>query len=277
MPHWQGQRIWQLLLTRLFGKLADNQHLGWLKNAALKRYIQHFNVDMSEAAESDYKQYKSFNAFFTRALRDDARTIAAGENIVVSPVDGTLSEFGKIDSGTLLQAKAHYYDMHALLGGINDYVNYFDQGSYATCYLSPKDYHRIHMPIAGELIAMTYIPGKLFPVYPAAVQQVPKLFTQNERVCCIFRTAQGYLAVVFIGAMIVGAISTVWHGRVKGSRGCVQAFDYRDEPLAFTKGEELGQFELGSCVVFATSHEVNWDSALNPGQTLRMGQCLGKC
>ncbi|MCH9770118.1 MAG: archaetidylserine decarboxylase [Gammaproteobacteria bacterium] len=273
MPDWHGQKFWQVLLTRSAAKLANFTKCPPLKNYVLGRYVKHFNVDMSEAAEPDYRRYKSFNAFFTRALRPGARPIAAG-NTFASPVDGTLSEFGDINAGQLLQAKNQHYSVEKLLAEQFDLANTFIDGSYCTCYLSPRDYHRIHMPLAGTLKQMWYVPGVLFPVYPAAVNTVPELFTKNERLICLFETTDGPMAVILVGAMIVGGMRTVWQGLVKGKRQQVKTWRYDEQNISLEKGEELGWFELGSCVIVLTKNKINWQN-ITSGQALKMGQSLG--
>ncbi|MEQ6915988.1 archaetidylserine decarboxylase [Halomonas aquatica] len=258
------------LLSRLVGWLADCR-LPWLKNALVQAFIRQFRVDMDEAAESDPTAYASFNDFFTRALEDDARPIGEG---VVSPADGTLSQFGPIEAGQLLQAKGHYFSTMELLGGDGEAAHRYLGGAFATVYLSPSDYHRVHMPMAGTLTEMVYVPGRLFSVNAATTHHVPNLFARNERLVCHFDTEQGPMAMVLVGAMIVAAIETVWAGQVTPLSGEVQRVRF-DTPVRLEKGEEMGRFKLGSTVVMAFAEPVTFSDDLTLGAKVQMGQTLG--
>ncbi|WP_168013690.1 archaetidylserine decarboxylase [Halomonas salinarum] len=258
------------LISRVVGFLAETR-LGWLKNALIRAFIKHFKVDMDEAAEPDPTAYACFNDFFIRALRKGERPIAEG---LASPADGTLSQFGRTHHGTLIQAKGQAYSLTSLLGGDMHRAAPFRQGSFATVYLSPSNYHRVHMPLTGTLKEMVYVPGRIFSVNQATADHVPALFARNERLVCIFDTEEGPLAMVLVGAMIVAAIETVWAGQITPLSNQVQSIRF-DEPITLEKGAEMGRFKLGSTVVMCFGHEVDFDSAsLNAG--VLMGERLGE-
>lgn len=236
----------KLTLTRLLGRLAAYEG-GALTHGFIRRYIAHYRVDMSEAADPIADHYRSFNAFFTRALRPQARPRAAAAWLC--PVDGAISQLGSLDDGRLLQAKNRTYSAAALLADPG-YAAAFDRGAFATIYLSPRDYHRIHMPCAGRLLRMTHVPGTLYSVNPATTRGIDQLFARNERVICAFDTAHGPLAVVLVGATIVGSIATSWHGVVNATRPAqIRHWDYGEASHRLEAGAELGQFLLGSTVV----------------------------
>ncbi|WP_311946146.1 archaetidylserine decarboxylase [Halomonas piscis] len=256
-------------ISRLAGLLAECRSPG-LKNALIRAFIRRFKVDMSQAQEPDYRAYSTFNDFFTRALTSDARPVGEG---FISPADGTLSQFGRMAAGELVQAKGHRFSTRALLGGDAALAETFAGGSFATVYLSPRDYHRVHMPIAGTLRETIYVPGRLFSVNQATAGHVPGLFARNERLVCIFDTANGPLAVVLVGAMIVAAIETVWAGQITPLAGTPQR-TRMDEHVTLEKGAELGRFKLGSTVVMCTADPVSFcDFPL--GAKVQMGQGLG--
>lgn len=259
------------LISRLVGRLADCQQ-PWLKNTLIQAFIRQFKVDMDEAAEPDPTAYATFNDFFTRALEDDARPIGEG---VVSPADGTLSQFGPIEAGQLIQAKGHRFSAMELLGGDGEAARRYLGGSFATVYLSPSDYHRVHMPIGGTLTEMVYVPGRLFSVNAATTHHVPNLFARNERLVCHFDTEHGPMVMVLVGAMIVAAIETVWAGQITPlPRAGVQRIRF-DTPVRLEKGEEMGRFKLGSTVVMGFAEPVDFAS-LAPEQKVRMGERLGE-
>ncbi|WP_163558893.1 archaetidylserine decarboxylase [Halomonas sp. NO4] len=257
------------LLSRLVGWLADCR-LPWLKNRLIRAFIRVFRVDMGQALEPDPTAYPSFNAFFTRALTAEARPLGEG---VLCPADGTLSQFGAIEAGLLLQAKGHRYAMADLLGGDTEAARRYLGGSFATVYLSPRDYHRVHMPIAGTLTEMVYVPGRLFSVNAATTAHVPNLFARNERLVCHFDTEHGPMVMVLVGAMIVAAIETVWAGQVTPLSGTLQRTRF-DRPIHLARGEEMGRFKLGSTVVMGFAREVDF-ADLTPGGMVSMGQSLG--
>ena len=258
------------LLSRLVGQLAECRQ-PWLKNALIRAFIKRFKVDMREALEPDPTAYATFNDFFTRALKPDARPLGDG---LLCPADGTLSQFGAIEADRLLQAKGHRFSMVDLLGGDVEAARRYTGGSYANVYLSPKDYHRVHMPLAGTLTEMVYVPGRLFSVNSATTDHVPNLFARNERLVCHFDTEQGPMVVVLVGAMIVAAIETVWAGQITPLSGQVQRVRF-DTPVRLERGEEMGRFKLGSTVVMAFAGKVEFDEALAPKTTVSMGQSLG--
>jgi phosphatidylserine decarboxylase len=252
----------------------------WWKTAFTRWFVKHFQVDMSQAQNPDLAHYPSFNAFFTRALRDDARPIATGEDILACPVDGAISQLGGIENGRIFQAKGHDYSLLELLGGDSEHARLFENGRFATLYLSPRDYHRIHIPMDGQLSAMSHIPGRLFSVSPATVRAVPRLFARNERVVAYFETSAGPMAVVMVGAIFVASIDTVWSGEVTPPAGkAIRHWSYNPENpgLHFAKGAEIGRFNMGSTVILLFGHDrVQWLSELHPGDSVRMGQALAK-
>ncbi|MCB1800388.1 MAG: phosphatidylserine decarboxylase [Gammaproteobacteria bacterium] len=248
----------------------------WLKNLLIDRISQRYGVDMSEAAEPHAQTYASFNDFFTRALKDDARPIAP--NAIVSPADGRVSQIGGIDGDSLVQAKGHNFSLQALLAGDRTAAMAFEDGSFTTIYLSPKDYHRVHIPYAGTLRSMVFVPGDLFSVSEATTQLVPGLFARNERVICHFDTELGPMAVILVGAIFVGSMQTVWHGEVRARRGQPTRWSYQGEQAPrFAAGEEIGRFNMGSTViVLLPPGAVDWDRSLQAGSAVRMGQALGQ-
>ncbi len=267
----------QLAVSRFAGRLADNDSNPGLKNRVIKWFIGRYGVNMSEAAEPDPTAYPSFNAFFTRALKPGLRPIAEGEKTFVSPVDGAISQLGQVSNDRVFQAKGQSFSLTELLGGDANWADTFKDGEFSTIYLSPKDYHRIHMPMAGTLREMVYIPGKLFSVNPVTAENVPNLFARNERVACIFDTDAGPMALVLVGAMIVGSVETVWSGVVAPGNGEVTTTRYQGEQAqAFAKGEEMGRFRLGSTVVMVMPKgAVNWNDDQVAGKTVRMGEAFG--
>ncbi|MFO7593085.1 MAG: archaetidylserine decarboxylase [Pseudomonadota bacterium] len=240
-------------------------------------FIKQFKVNMEEALESDPRAYESFNAFFTRALKPDVRPIVEGEQAVACPVDGTVSQAGPIEDGRLFQAKGHDYSLEQLLGGSNERAAPFQGGSFATIYLSPRDYHRIHMPLRGTLREMVHVPGRLFSVNPATTRVIPGLFARNERVVSIFDTATGPVAMVKVGAVNVGSIETVWAGEVTPPAGrVVRSWRYKDdEAVTLEKGEEMGRFNMGSTVIVIFGPEaVEWSEEIRADAPVRLGQLL---
>ncbi|MCF6280862.1 MAG: archaetidylserine decarboxylase [Candidatus Polarisedimenticolaceae bacterium] len=262
------------LLSYLMHQLARTEWI-WLKNLLIKQAVSIYRVNMDEAAEPNPERYRSFNDFFTRKLVANARPIAEAKNVICSPVDGAVSQFGEINNGRIFQAKGHDYSLQALLGGDAELSACFDGGSFATIYLSPKDYHRIHMPLDGELKQMIHVPGRLFSVNATTTEQVPRLFAQNERVVSIFETEVGPVAVILVGAIFVASIDTVWAGAVAPKYRGVQRCNYADErrSVSLSKGAEMGRFNMGSTVILLFGKEsIVWDGKLSPGVTLRMGE-----
>lgn len=266
----------QHTLSRAAGWLA-NQRTEWIKNRFIEWFIERYGVDMSEALEENPRAYSCFNEFFTRALKPDARPIDTTEGSIVCPTDGSVSQVGRIEGGRIFQAKGQMYTTRELLGGSEALAAEFDQGHFATIYLSPKDYHRVHMPYGGRLRTTVAVPGELFSVNNATARQVPRLFSRNERLVTIFDTDIGPMAVVLVGAMIVAGIETVWGGEVAPIRRKVQTLDFRPQPpITLTKGEEMGRFKLGStAIVLFGKDRVNWEPAFKAGSPTWMGQKLG--
>ncbi|MBR9727678.1 archaetidylserine decarboxylase [Shewanella intestini] len=264
-------------LSRLVGKFAAAE-LGSITTAGIKWFIKQYKIDMSEAAKPEPEAYKTFNDFFTRELKAGIRPICDSDNIMAHPVDGAVSQLGPIEAGNIFQAKGHTYTSLALLGGNADDAARFDEGDFATIYLAPKDYHRIHMPISGTLSKMTYVPGDLFSVNPLTAQNVPGLFARNERVVAIFETKLGPMAMVLVGATIVASIETVWAGTVTPPGGKqVFSWDYPTtgpQALTLEKGAEMGRFKLGSTVVMLWGKDAisSFVDDATPGETTRMGQ-----
>ena len=255
-------------LTRLAGKLASAR-MGSVTTAVIRLFIRQYKVNMNEALHSDPAYFKTFNEFFVRELKDGVRPVAEGCAVITHPADACVSQFGPIENGRLIQAKGHDYSAQELLGGDKTLYEEFRDGDFATLYLSPRDYHRVHMPCDGVLRQMIYVPGDLFSVNPLTAENVPNLFARNERVVCIFDTEFGPLAQVLVGATIVGSIELIWAGTVTPPTGnTIHRWDYPAEgPKAVTlkKGEEMGRFKLGSTVInlFAKDKIFFDDSMIN--------------
>ena len=263
-------------LTRLAGRVAGWQG-GAGSTALIRRFVARYRVDMAEAAEPRVEAYASFNDFFTRALKPGARPLAAAD--LVCPVDGAISQFGAIRQGQVFQAKGHAYSATALVGGDAALAAPFADGHFATLYLSPRDYHRIHMPCAGTLRRMLHVPGALFSVNPTTARGVSGLFARNERVVCLFDDAQGRpFVLVLVGATIVGSMATVWHGQVNPPRtGVLRDWRYDDAKVTLAQGAEMGRFLLGSTVVLLfPAGPLAFKAAWAPGGAVRMGQAMGQ-
>jgi phosphatidylserine decarboxylase len=261
-------------LTNLAAKFA-NARGGGFTTALIHWFVRHYNVDMSEAANPDIASYETFNDFFTRALKPGARPLADADYIC--PVDGAISQFGAIRLDQLLQAKSHNYSTVALVGGDRDLAANFNDGSFATLYLAPKDYHRVHMPCAGRLTRMIYVPGTLFSVNPTTALGVPNLFARNERVECVFDSEHGPFVLALVGATIVGSMTTVWHGVVNPKRtGEVNEWRYDPGQWVFAKGDEMGRFSLGSTIVmlFPQRFGLRFNPAWAPQKTVRLGEMM---
>jgi phosphatidylserine decarboxylase len=271
LPQYLMPKQW---LTELAGKFA-NARLGGLTTAVIRRFVARYGVNMQEAANPDIASYASFNEFFTRPLREGARPHA--DAAFICPVDGAVSQFGPIERDSLFQAKGHRYTTTALVGGDAALAAQFDNGSFATLYLSPRDYHRIHMPCAGRLRRMIHVPGELFSVNPTTARGVPGLFARNERVVCVFDGETGPFVLTLVGATIVGSMATVWHGTVNPPRpGAVREWRYDDQQITLQKGEEMGCFLLGSTVVMLFPRgALEFNPAWQPGKPLRMGEAMG--
>jgi phosphatidylserine decarboxylase len=266
-------------LTVLAGQFA-NAKLGRFTTAMIRRFVARYGVNMQEAANSDIASYASFNEFFTRPLREGVRPLADAE--FVCPVDGKISQIGAIESGNIFQAKDHSYTATALVGGDAELAAKFADGSFATLYLSPKDYHRIHMPCAGRLRRMIHVPGELFSVNPATVRGVPDLFARNERVVCVFdgepgNDMPGQFVMTLVGATIVGSIATVWHGVVNPPRpGTVREWHYDGQEVILKKGQEMGRFLLGSTVVLLFPKDtISFNPEWSHARAICMGETMG--
>ncbi|WP_439886466.1 archaetidylserine decarboxylase [Pseudomonas sp. MBLB4123] len=265
------------LLSRLIGFAAECR-LPWFKNPLIGWFIKRYRVDMSEAREAA-ESFEHFNAFFTRALKDGVRPLDASPGAVLCPADGAISQLGRIEHGRIFQAKGHSFSAVELLGGDAERAAPFMGGEFATVYLSPKDYHRVHMPLAGTLREMVYVPGRLFSVNQTTAENVPELFARNERVVCLFDTERGPMAVVLVGAMIVASIETVWAGLITPPKRALKTFRYDETaraPITLDKGAELGRFKLGStAIVLFGPNQVQWAEPIGAESKVQMGQRLG--
>lgn len=266
------------LLSRLIGKLASAE-MGQMTTYLIKSFIKYYHVDMSEAAIQKIEKYKTFNEFFTRALNKNARPIAEGNNILTSPADGVVSEFGDIYKDAVIQAKGHYYSLEALVGGDSADAEKFNDGSFITTYLSPSNYHRVHMPFDGKLEKMIFVPGELFSVNPLTAKNVDNLFARNERVICFFKNNTiGEFAVVLVGATIVASIETVFAGVVAPSAGKEKnIYHYEKDKIVLKKGAELGKFLLGSTVIcLFPKDKITFISAMAKENPVKMGQAFAE-
>jgi len=263
------------LLSRLVGKFAAAE-AGGVTTAFIKFFIKKYNVDMSEALYPHPEHYKTFNEFFTRQLKPEVRQIAEGDDVLIQAVDGAVSQFGDIHQDSIFQAKGHNYSLTTLLGGKPELAKPFKNGKFATIYLSPKDYHRIHMPVEGTLTDMVYVPGELFSVNPLTAENVPGLFARNERVIAFFDTPVGKMAIVLVGATIVASIETVWSGTVTPPAGKnVQHWQYESDDEAavkLEKGDEMGRFKLGSTIVVCFEKDQIEFEDMEAGMTTRLGE-----
>lgn len=266
----------QKALSRAIGKIAECEN-HWVKNTFISQFVKKYQVDMSEAINSDTTSYRNFNDFFTRAIRPELRPICDQENGIACPADGAISQLGNIEYGTLFQAKGHHYSLTDLLGGDSSLSNQFLGGTFATVYLSPKDYHRVHMPLTGKLTKMIHVPGKLFSVNKVTAEQIPNVFARNERTVCLFDTAAGPMAVILVGAMIVASIETVWAGQVTPFSKDVVTWDYAAlSNIELKKGEEMGRFKLGStAIVLFGKDAINWEESLQAETPTKMGMHFG--
>ena len=266
-------------LTHFAGFVASRER-GWVTTEIIRRFVAKYQVNMSEALNPDIASYRTFNDFFTRALQPGARPLAPAD--LVCPVDGAISQFGTIAHDQLVQAKGHNYSTTALVGGDAALAAQYQDGHFATIYLSPKDYHRIHMPCDGRLTRMIHVPGDLFSVNPVTARGVPGLFARNERVVCVFESARGPFVLVLVGATIVGSMATVWHGVVNPPRGkAVREWYYpaSGQPeVVLKQGQEMGRFLLGSTVVLLfPKGPLRFDGDWAPGRAVRLGEAMADC
>lgn len=265
-------------LTILAGKLASAQ-AGSLTTRVIRWFVGRYGVDMNEAANPDITSYKSFNEFFTRPLKTGTRPLAEAD--FLCPVDGAISQFGPIARDQIFQAKGHSYSTTALVGGDRELAAQFQDGAFATLYLSPRDYHRIHMPCDGRLTRMIYVPGELFSVNPTTARGVPGLFARNERVVCVFESVFGPFVLTLVGATIVGSMATVWHGMINPPRpGVIREWRYDtaggNPAVNLKKGQEMGRFLLGSTVVMLFPKDtLSFNPDWSPTRAIRMGEAMG--
>lgn len=266
------------LISRASHYLAESK-VPWFKNALIQWFIRQYGVDMSEALEENPKVYANFNDFFTRPLKHDVRPMPANSHAIISPADGAISQLGDIRYGRLYQAKGHDFSLTELVGGDSTLAAEFTEGKFATVYLSPKDYHRVHMLVGGTLRRMIHVPGRLFSVNQTTTENVPRLFARNERVVCIFDSDKGSVAIILVGAMIVASIETVWSGVVTPPRRILKAFDYTEagrQAIHLNRGDEMGRFKLGStAIVLFGKDQMSWLNDLSAGDSVLMGQTIG--
>ena len=264
-------------LSRMMSKLTHCENKVW-KNLFIKQVIRHYGVNMNEALEQDINAFKSFNNFFTRELKSDVRPLTTEHNAIACPADGTVSQAGNISEGEIFQAKGKSYTATDLLGGSPERAEPFNNGVFTTIYLSPKDYHRLHMPLTGILREMVHIPGRLFSVNTATTHSVPGLFARNERVAAIFDTDAGPMALVLVGAIFVSSIETVWHGVVTPpSITSVQSWYYQDNAPKLKIGEEMGRFNMGSTIIVLFGKDkAQWDSEITADKVVKLGEMIGK-
>lgn len=257
----------------VFGGWVAGARAGRLTTRLIAWFVRKYGVNMAEAASPDLASYASFNEFFTRPLKPGARPLASAD--LICPVDGAISQFGAIQRDQIFQAKGHHYSSTALVGGDAVLAAQFDNGHFATLYLSPRDYHRIHMPCDGVLKRMIYVPGDLFSVNPLTARGVPGLFARNERVVCVFDGPHGPFALVLVGATVVGSMATVWQGVINPPRGPVREWRYDGGAIALKRGEEMGRFLLGSTVVMLfPAGPLQFNSGWAPGEAIRLGEAM---
>jgi len=266
LPHHLISRL-VYYITRFHGPMV---------HPMIEFFIKKFNVDMSDSAYENTRVFKTFNEFFTRPLKANARPVVKGKNTLACPVDGTISEAGSIQQRQIFQAKEHFYTTTELLGGDASMAALFENGKFATIYLAPNNYHRVHMPLRGLLKKMIHVPGRLFSVAPWTVKTIPGLFTGNERVACLFATEGGPIAMVLVGAINVAAIETAWAGLITPPKGKkISDFDYNHTRKIYSKGDEMGRFNMGSTVILLTAKNVEWLQKTRAGQTVKMGELIG--
>lgn len=268
----------QHLLSRVVGGIAASER-DWIRRTFIRNFIRAYDVDMSEAVEPDPDAYASFNDFFTRALKPGVRGEPASASAIASPADGAISQIGEIHDASIYQAKGQSYGLVDLLGGDEERAAPYRNGNFVTIYLSPRDYHRVHMPYTGTLREMVYVPGRLFSVNETTAQGVPGLFARNERMVAVFDTALGPMAVVMVGAMIVAGIETVWAGRIAPTHGGLALTRYAAQPapIRLRRGDELGRFFLGSTVILLfPPGQAAWSAGWRAGASIRLGDTLGE-
>ncbi|MCH8529817.1 MAG: archaetidylserine decarboxylase [Saccharospirillum sp.] len=264
----------QHTLSRLVGALAESE-FGPVRNTFIRQFAARFNVDMSEAERESLGDYRNFNDFFTRALKADARPFPEIAEAFACPVDGAVSQIGRIEGERIFQAKGQSFNATELLGGDAQQARYYRNGQFATLYLSPRDYHRIHMPCNGKLLRTTFVPGRLFSVNTVTADHVPRLFARNERLVCEFETDHGRMIMVLVGAMIVASIETTWAGVVAPYQRQILQHHYDEPDLHLSRGEEMGRFRLGSTVILMLpDNSLAWSADLVSGAQVRLGQAM---
>jgi phosphatidylserine decarboxylase len=263
-------------LSRLMSKLTHCQ-IPWFKNAFIRLIIKLYGVNMAEAKSQNLDDYASFNDFFTRELKPGARPVDPAADAIVSPADGVVSQADNINGDRIIQAKGMDFSAIDLLGGDENRARPFTDGIFTTIYLSPKDYHRLHMPITGKLTEMVHIPGRLFSVNAATAESVPGLFARNERVACFFETEAGPMALVLVGAIFVSSVETVWHGVVTPPTApSIRQWQYQDKNIVLQKGEEMGRFNMGSTIIVLFGKDkAAWEKSLTTGKPVRLGEKIG--
>lgn len=267
------------LISEIIGFFAKSQNY-YIKTFFIKNFQKTYNVNLKEAIYEDVELYSSFNSFFTRELKPESRPIDENINSIICPADGVVSQIGNINSGKIIQAKGIYFNLLSFLGNDKEYFKKFKDGLFSTIYLSPKDYHRVHMPIDGKLSKMVYIPGKLFSVNKITTRSVKNLYSINERLVCFFDTVRGPMSVVLVGAMIVSGITVQWEKSICSKKGKIKRFIYPSigkDSVFLKKGDEIGRFMLGSTVVICFGkNKINWSSNISINSVVKMGQRVGK-
>lgn len=262
------------LVSRLVGFFAES-HRSFIKRPLMKFFVRRFGIDMSEAERESLEDYQNFNDFFTRSLKPGIRPIEGEPSDWVSPVDARISQFGPIQDGQIIQAKGRTYSVTQLFGGDSEMAAHYQQGEFITLYLSPKDYHRIHMPLRARLIKTTFIPGRLFSVNPLTANSIDRVFARNERLVCEFESVRGRFTMVLVGAMVVASIETVWSGIVAPFKRRIVQRSYQEPTLTFEKGEEMGRFRLGSTVILLIeNNQISWHDDIGNEEIVRLGQRL---
>lgn len=263
-------------LSRLAGWFAESEWT-WIRKPMMRFFLKRYGIDLSEAQRESIDDYANFNDFFTRALKPRARSLDDGDVHWISPVDATISQFGRINDGQLIQAKQKTFSVRALLGGDSAMAGRYQQGEFITLYLSPKDYHRIHMPASASLIRSTFVPGRLFSVNPLTANHVDHLFARNERLVCEFESDRGRFVMVLVGAMVVASIETTWAGIVAPFRRRIQQQNYDSQAIEFKQGEEMGRFRLGSTVIMLFEpDQMTWSDDIKNETSVRLGDVLNR-
>lgn len=263
-------------LSRMMGVLTHSKNKTW-KNFFIKQIIRHYHVNMVESLEQNINNFACFNDFFTRKLKPGIRPVTNQSGAIACPADGAISQCSEITTGNIFQAKGKSYSVIDLLGGDANQASVFENGNFATIYLSPKDYHRLHMPVAGTLKQMIHIPGRLFSVNGATANSVPQLFARNERVVAIFDTEIGTMALVLVGAIFVASIETVWHGEVTPpTSSTIRIWNYSNNAPVLSRGAEMGRFNMGSTIIVLFSKgKMSWSDGLKANKTVKLGQQIG--